>query len=148
MTQTKARAREEEAIHAAIVEYLRTMLPAAWLVHHSPNGGARVAERVRAAKMGTIAGWPDLEVKGRIYEDGKPEGYPFNVYFEVKAPRGTLSDEQIAVHDRLRDIGDRVFVVRSIDEVRRVAWDIGLPVRDATLDADAREGRLTRRRAA
>jgi hypothetical protein len=108
--------RPEQAIHKAVVHYLRVALPHGWLVHHSPNGGKR--SQVEAAifkALGTVPGWPDITVMG----ESPVTGWPGCWFMEVKAPGGRLTDVQRACHDRLRDLGFAVAVVHDIDEARR-----------------------------
>lgn len=129
--RTARRASPEEAIQKAIVDYLRKTLPHGWIVFHARNGGKSKGENGRAKAMGTIAGWPDLSILGRFYEsEADSVGAPFLCFLEVKAPSGSLSPEQREIHRQLLDIGYRTFVVRSIDDVQKVAWNLNLPVND------------------
>lgn len=114
----------EGPIHRAIVEYLRTVLPAA-LVHHSPNeiglSGADVARQIAKAKTnGMVPGWPDIEVMA-------PEG---PMFFEVKAPGGTTTAAQDGVLGRLEAMGYQVAVVRSVADVRAALAMWGITTRE------------------
>lgn len=117
----------EDAIQVAIVDYLRAVLPHGWIVKATANKPRSVAMGALEKRMGTVAGWPDLEVVGR----GGAMDRPMVCYFEVKAPKGHLSPVQREIHDKLMDAGFPVAVVRSIDDVRRHARLWGLPIRDA-----------------
>lgn len=118
----------EQKIHQAILRYLEVTLPWGFVVHHSPNGGLLKGEVGRSRGLGTKPGWPDLQVVGRT-----EAGEPFTGYLEVKAPRGQLSPEQIAIHDRLRDCGYAVAVVRSITDTREAVRSWGVATRDIAL---------------
>lgn len=118
----------EADIQRAILRYLGATLPHGFILHHSPNGGMLKGEVGRSRGLGTKPGWPDLQVVGRT-----EAGEPFTAYIEVKAPRGSLSDEQIAIHDRLKDCGYAVGVARSVDDVRELVRSWGLPSRDLAL---------------
>ncbi|WP_412506172.1 VRR-NUC domain-containing protein [Roseovarius sp. SYSU LYC5161] len=111
----------EGPVHRAILQYLRHALPADALVHHSPNeldmAGSEAARQIaKARKMGTRAGWPDLEIIwcGRAY------------MLEVKAPRGRQSPDQRAVANDLERAGAEYAVVRSIEEVQHVISKWGM----------------------
>lgn len=111
----------EQAIHKAILGYLRTTLPHGWVIQHTPNKPRSMVAGAIEKSMGAIKGWPDLAVYG-----------PGSVHFiEVKAEKGRLSDAQWLVHDGLRDLGFPVTVVRSVDDVRAKVKEWGLPSKDA-----------------
>jgi hypothetical protein len=111
----------EDALHKAILKYLRTVLPHGWLVMHVPNGGSRnPIEGAKMKALGVMAGWPDIS----IYGPG------MCCFMEVKTQRGRLSNSQHAVIDRLADMGHPVAVVRSIDDARTMVKEWGLPTRD------------------
>lgn len=107
----------EGPIHRAILQYLRLAMPRA-IIHHSPNENAlssrdRKGAAIAAARLkglGMVPGWPDLVV------------FPYAsigpLFFEVKSPKGKLSDTQTAVIERLTDLGYRVAVVRSVADVQ------------------------------
>lgn len=114
--------RREAPIQRAIVDYLRAQYPA-WIVHHSRNEinkrGADIAREIYQAKLaGMMVGWPDLTVM--------PPSHVGPLFFEVKAEGGYATDAQRAVHDRLRALGYRVGIVRSIDDVIEMlgAWGV------------------------
>lgn len=118
-----SRARPEEAIHRAILAYLRLRYPRA-LVMHAANEmnitgdpRSKAIAQNRAKALGMVPGWPDLMLL-------LPEGEA--VFFEVKAPKGRLTDAQAAVRERLQALGFRVAVVRSVDEAAALLdeWDV------------------------
>ena len=102
----------EGPIHLAILQYLRAVLPRA-VIHHSPNefgmAGDGIARQIAKARyMGTVKGWPDLEVM----HEGRA------LFFEVKALGKRATPEQVIVGDQLMKAGFNWALVRSIDEVR------------------------------
>ena len=102
-----ARRRYEEGLHIACVQALRAMSPTT-LFWHVPNGGLRTkAQAAMFARMGVLAGVPDLEI---ITIDGKP------VWVELKALKGRLTVGQELFKEHVESIGLRVFVVRSTGE--------------------------------
>lgn len=125
---TMERQAPEAQIQRDILRYLGATLPHGFILHHSPNGGMLKGEVGRSRGLGTKPGWPDLQVVGRL-----ESGEPFTGYIEVKAPKGRLSEEQIAMRDRLIDCGYPVGVARSIDDVRDLVRAWGLPSRDASV---------------
>lgn len=96
----------EADLQRAILTWFRYERPS-WLVHHSDAGSADSYRRGQLKRMGSRAGWPDLQVL-------RPGGGTF--FIEVKAPQGRLSKGQEEMHERLRALGFRVHVVRSLDE--------------------------------
>jgi len=114
--------RKEAPIQRAIVKYLRAQYPA-WIVHHSKNeinkSGKDIAREIGQAKLaGMVVGWPDLIIMAPSHVGP--------LFFEVKAEGGYPTDAQRAVHDRLRALGYRVGIVRSIADVdeRLAAWGV------------------------
>lgn len=110
----------EGPIHRAVLAYVKTALPRA-AVHHSPNevarrGKAGMINAQRQRSLGTVTGWPDLEVivSGRIY------------FLEVKAPAGKQTEAQREVQAMLATQGAPYAVVRSVDEARAalVSWGL------------------------
>lgn len=105
----------EQAIHAAIVEYL--MLnedPGEWVFFHPDNGSYRksFAARRNAKARGVRAGVPDLilDIRGRL------------VYVEIKVDKGKLNPAQSVwrTYADLRCTPGHYFVVRSIAEMQDV----------------------------
>jgi hypothetical protein len=114
----------EREIQKSIVKYLRQVLPSKCIVHHSANEGVRGGKRglidgVRKKEMGQYAGFPDLLVL--------PYANIGALFFEVKAEGKYASEKQKEVHEQMRDLGYRVAVVRSVDDVREslAEWGVG-----------------------
>ncbi len=106
------RINHEAPIHIAILNYLKWQFPGA-VIHHSVNEGNRggvkgARDGYRNKAMGQRAGWPDLVMlyHGRFWA------------FEVKAPKGKLSDAQALCGADIQRNGWRWAVVRSVDEVK------------------------------
>lgn len=113
----------EDAIHVAVLEWVKTVRPDA-IVWHIPNGGHRtlgVARKMQ--RLGVKPGVADLEVV--------IAGYP-TIYFEVKAPKGRLSPDQIQFGSDMLAAGRYWSVVRSIDEARAVFKTLGVETREST----------------
>jgi len=111
----------EGPIHRSIVAYLRGVLPADALIHHSPNegvrGGAAGARDGRRRKaMGQMPGWPDIE----LFTHGQV------IMLEVKAEGGRLSPAQRVIRDRFEAIDVPYYVVRSIQDVDDVLAALGI----------------------
>lgn len=111
----KPRVDREGPIHIACLNYLRFVLPGAE-INHSPNeldlGGDRRSKAIAQAKAkakGMAPGWPDIEVlwRGKFW------------CFEVKAPGGKPTQEQIERGAGIVRNGGRWAVVTSVDDVRR-----------------------------
>jgi hypothetical protein len=125
----------EDDIQIAVVTYLRMSLPHGWIVQHTANKPRSKAQGGREKRLGAVAGWPDLAILGRRYDDAG-DGWPVAYFLECKTADGRVSPEQRDIHALLMDCGWRVRVVRSVDDVRRACWDWDLPVYDAHLAQD------------
>lgn len=113
----------EGPVQRAIVEYLRSVMPWA-IVHHCKNeinkrGKHIQIELVNAKRKGAVTGFPDLLVL--------PYAEIGALFFEVKAEGNYATKEQKVVHDQMRDLGYRVAVVRSVEDVREALaeWGVG-----------------------
>lgn len=109
--------RREDNLQAAIVAYLRAVLPDA-KVAAIPNGGARTpVEGAIFKRTGVLAGMPDLVV---ILNGGRV------AWLEVKADKGRLSDAQSTLGIWLAGRGHLWACVRSVEQVRECleAWRI------------------------
>ena len=112
----------ESPIQIAIVDYLRSVLPPACIVHHcrgeiNRSGATFMRELAKAKRKGAIPGFPDLIVLT----------YVGAIFFEVKAEGNYADKNQRAMHERMRRLGYMVAVVRSIDDVREALaeWGVG-----------------------
>jgi hypothetical protein len=106
---------------AAIVDYVRWVAPhiVIWAV---PNGGLRTkAEAARLKWTGVLAGVLDLTL---ALPDAR------SAFWETKTPRGRLSDDQLAIIDRLTALGHSCAVVRDIDDARRELAALGIETRE------------------
>jgi len=119
----KARPIDREGpVQKAIVQWLELQFPN-WLVHHckteiNKGGLAFMKEAARGKSLGAKAGFPDLLVL--------PWSHIGPVLLEVKAEGNGTSQAQKAMHERLRALGYRVAVVRSIEDVQEhlATWGI------------------------
>jgi len=115
----------ESPIQIAIVQYLRAVLPPESIVHHArgeinKRGRSVMIELAKAKRKGAMAGFPDLVV---LAPDGP-------MFFEVKAEGNYASPAQKDMHERMRAMGYRVAVVRSVDDVREWLGEWGVESRD------------------
>jgi hypothetical protein len=110
----------EAPIHKAILQYLRYALPGAWVMHPANElamAGRPVARAIaqkKAKSLGMVPGAPDIIAlwHGNLWA------------FEVKAPKGRVSEPQAAVGAHIEQMGGRWAVVRSVDEAAAcvAAW--------------------------
>lgn len=102
--------RPEEIFQRAVAQYLDLALPEDAVFFHCPNGGARSKAAAGIFKaMGVKAGIPDIIV---IYQGQV-------VAIELKAPGGTLSLAQKAMHEHLTNAGALVYTATRIEEEER-----------------------------
>jgi hypothetical protein len=91
----------EAQLQRACIEFLRL---SGWYVRPAP----RQSQRTHGTAYEIPPGEPDLlAVKG-----GRA------LWFELKTATGTLSKAQVIWHQRARQGGERVYVVRSVDQLR------------------------------
>ena len=119
------RNRPEDAFHITVSQYLDRALPedAAWTtVEH---GGKRTkAEAGKLKAKGLKCGWPDVQI---VYGQRL-------ICFELKAPGGTLSLGQRAMHAQLRLAGALVYpgAVTRLEEMEGFLRGCGVPLRAST----------------
>ncbi len=104
-------------VQGAILDLLRVAYPEV-LVASFPNGGYRMDPRAVAKlkRQGLRPGMPDLAL---YWHNG-------HAMVEVKTPTGRVSPEQRDVHDRLRLLGHRVVIWRSVEDAQAdlEAWRV------------------------
>lgn len=115
----KKRVDRETPIHRAVLACLRRHCPDA-VINHSPNAiglsGKRLMIQIANNRAnGTQKGFPDLEVIDR-------RG---TLYVEIKAPGNYPDADQRALHDKLRDLGRSVHVVRSVEGMEFILAELG-----------------------
>ena len=117
----------EGEIHATIAEFLDWVLLPPAMYTTFPAGWGRLgkatAGRLRGA--GLKPGMPDI----LIFHNGRATG------IELKAEKGRLSDNQIAMHERLAMAGVRVYVCHTTEEVLAALESASLPRRNLKTEA-------------
>ena len=127
---TTRRKSPERDIQRAILEMIRRKFCNCYVIHYPGVGGPTAADRRRSAIMvgdGAAAGFPDLIV-GWVPDKEHVPGFQQG-FVEVKSGSGSLSAPQREWRDRLKEMGARWVMVRSVDEAHRVLDDWGLPRR-------------------
>tara|TARA_R110000772_G_scaffold240185_2_gene352361 strand:+ start:230 stop:619 length:390 start_codon:yes stop_codon:yes gene_type:complete len=107
----------EDQLQMRIGQWLDLALPPGAVWHHSPNEGNRhVAYKVKQKRMGTKAGWPDIEIF--VPGDQSKVGISISIFIELKRLKGgKLSENQAMVRDKLELAGCFWQLCRSIDQV-------------------------------
>ena len=96
----------ESEIQKAILGYLTIKR----IFHYRQNQGTIKTDRDTYYKATSINGIPDIIcIKDGIY-----------IGLEVKTSTGKLNANQIETHKRIQAAGGLVFVVRSLDDVRKI----------------------------
>lgn len=114
------RARPEEQVQRAVVDYLRVALPdrlgVVWFAVPGHRGTRKRYEMGILNAMGVRAGVPDLAfiAQGRAF------------FIELKSAGGRLSKAQGEMIERLRGAGATTYFCRSIADVERVLRAEGL----------------------
>ena len=102
---------------------LRVLLAPEVVCWSMENRHVGMLEGQRRRARGCIAGVPDMQLAW-------PMGQV--TMLELKAPNGTVSPDQRAMHARLRAAGVEVGICRSLDEVLAFLRRQGVPMRVAT----------------
>ena len=116
MIKSKPRAKHEELLQKAVVNYLLLLEKQKKLtftanynnVARSDAYASRTGAKNKA--MGVRKGWPDLTVY-------KFESKP--IFLELKSPKGRLSKEQRQWQQKLESMGFDWFLIRSLDDVKK-----------------------------
>ena len=115
--------RPEDTIQAAIVDYLRAVLPPMYRVSAIPNAARRTASsRASNAVPGLYPGVADLQIIG-------PGGYVWVA--EIKTAKGVLSDAQKDWRDWYGQNYVPYAIWRSIDDCRASLKEWKLETREA-----------------
>lgn len=112
--------RPEQALQISVVQYLRVALPSDvfWTAINPVPGKTRAAAGLSKA-MGMRAGAPDL-----IFLD---RGRFFGI--ELKAGKGTVSDNQLECAEDIRSAGGYIHLCRSLPEVQGVLMAHGIKLK-------------------
>jgi len=98
----------EHAIQATLVAILEHKLRPGVVMFSVPNGGLRqMRVAIKLKSEGSAAGMPDL---GFAFEGGRV------IWLEIKNAKGRLSDVQIGMHQKLKNLGHVVGLAKSVDE--------------------------------
>lgn len=111
----------ERQFHVAVVDFLRLALTPQTVFCHAPGEGRRGWHgQADLRQLGYYTGWPDLGV----YHGGHA------FFMELKARDGYVPPVQVECHQRLRDAGCPVEIVRTLEEVKHCLKVWGIPARE------------------
>lgn len=122
----------ENQIHLAIAKYLNMVIkrPSRWWtieVSNQASGKAAMFRQVALKAKGVITGTPDIQIMWvNLNSDGWGRPELKLIFLEVKAPKGTLTERQEALHAELREDGHEVHVVRSVEDVEKILKELGV----------------------
>ena len=117
----------EDQLHRSVAEFLDWVLlpPAVWTTFPAGWGRLGKATAGRLYASGLKTGMPDI----LIFFNGRATG------IELKGPDGRLSNNQIAMHERLALAGVRVYVCHTTEEVLAALESASLPRRNLKTEA-------------
>jgi hypothetical protein len=106
----------EGRIQSECFQWFHNTFPALrGLMYHVPNGGKMTGAKGNQLKaLGVVAGVPDLEF----------HFWKRTFFLECKTPTGTVSRDQVKIHNILHEHGFRVFVFRSLQEFQDIIFAI------------------------
>lgn len=125
--ERKKRTYPEFHLHKQIADYYAKIFISGQSLWHttdnSNNMGGPEARRAQAKQrlLGAVAGFPD----GVIMYSGSQI-----LLIEIKAPNGTLQDNQKELHHTLVQMGFHIEIIRSLDEFREIIKDYNIPCRE------------------
>lgn len=101
---------EEDDLQINCVKWFSMQYPKlSLLLHHSPNGGRRIAlEAARFKMMGTRKGFPDLIL---LFPNARYHA----LFIEMKSRKGTQQASQKQYQRAVEEMGYRYEIVRNIE---------------------------------
>lgn len=114
----------EAALHRAVAGFLRAALKPPTIFTTFPAGGGGRVRGAQLKAMGLAKGFPDLIV---VHPALHP-GFSLVVGLELKAGRGRLSPEQVAMRGAFGRAGAFYFVCRSVEDVEAALWEAQVPL--------------------
>lgn len=124
--------RPEQTLQIQVAKYLRYALrkPTMWTAFPAGGGGKKRGAFLKA--MGLRAGWPDILV---VHPTTCSAGvkHPIVVGLELKAKKGSLSQNQRDVRDEFDHAGCPFLVCKSVDDVERLLRTFGVPLKGTVL---------------
>ena len=103
---------EESIIQAGIVQFLQLAGVFFFAVSNELAGG-NLKRNMLFKAMGMRAGTSDLVV---VLPEGKV------LFIEVKTQEGKQSDKQVAFQKKVESLGHKYFVVRGVDDVKKILY--------------------------
>ena len=119
----------EAALHRATANFLRAALKPPTIWNTFPAGGGGKIRGAQLKAQGLQKGFPDLIV---VHPALHP-GYTIFVGLELKARRGRLSPEQLAMQAAFGRAGAFYFVCRSLEDVEAALWEAQVPLHDSVM---------------
>jgi hypothetical protein len=115
---------EADLLHVCM-QYLAWALPPDAIANHSPGEGQR-SKRAQGElkRSGYQRGWPDIEIVWRNHP---------NIYVELKAPRGVMSEAQRLMRQRLEYCGCTVLLCRTPEGMECALRELGVPLRGSVV---------------
>lgn len=100
----------EDQIQQQIIIYYRNLFKG--LIFSVPNGGTRnLLEAKKLKATGLMAGVADIVIL-------KPNAE--TIFVEVKKEKGVQSEVQKSFENKVKDLGFRYYIVRSLDEFKKL----------------------------
>jgi hypothetical protein len=89
------------------------------LLYHIRNGGsiASAREGNKFKAMGVVKGIPDLHLAIPATSEGIQYA---SLYIEMKKPKGKESEDQIRIHEKLREAGNMVVTCRNLKHFQEI----------------------------
>lgn len=124
----------EYQIHCAIADFLNLNIkkPSRWMtveISNQASGKAAMFKQIVLKRKGVTTGTPDIFIWYRPQchiDDICACNELKMIFLEVKVLGGKLTDKQEALHKELREEGHNVFVVYSVDDVKRYLKELGV----------------------
>lgn len=124
------RAQPEYALHCAVADYLRMVLPETILWTTVGHGGGGPVRGAKLKRAGLRPGIADLMIAWRPEFAGMPSGAcPRTLWLELKSKRGRQSSEQLEFQRDCLRVGHDYAVAYSLAEVEQILKARGVPLR-------------------
>ena len=129
---TSKRKAPEASFQIQVARYLSKALPEGYFWTTIPSGGGGLVRGARLKAMGLRKGLPDMVIFGEYenmldWQNNLYCNHPTVLWLELKAAKGSLSEDQKTVINELLNLGHRVEVVKTLDRVEAALAEFCFP---------------------
>jgi hypothetical protein len=125
--RARTRKHSEDNFHVSVAQFLDRALPEGFEHTCFPAGGGGAIRGAWLKRRGLKRGMPDHVVFGQGFDADRSWYGPLILWLELKAAKGQVAPEQKLMHARLRGLGHKVVVAKTLEEVEAAAAEFCFP---------------------